>query len=157
MIKGKTHLTLSERKQIELGLEERRSLGQIARSLGKSTSTVLREIRKHTARVQSGAFGRPFNSCLHRKKCDHRNLCDLNPACSRKCSLCKLCCSVCPDFEEERCTLLDSSPHVCNGCKQRRFCTLEKNRSIKLLTLRMNTKIFCTLRGRGSIFPGKSS
>lgn len=127
MIKGKTHLTLSERKQIELGLEERRSLGQIARSLGKSTSTVLREIRKHTARVQSGAFGRPFNCCLHRKKCDHRNLCDLNPACSRKCSLCKLCCSVCPDFEEERCTLLDSSPHVCNGCKQRRFCTLEKS------------------------------
>ena len=23
--------------------------------------------------------------------------------------------------------MLDSSPHVCNGCKQRRFCTLEKS------------------------------
>ena len=126
MIKGKTHLTLAERKQIELGLEERHSLGEIARSLGKSTSTVLREIRKHTIKVQSGAYGRPFNCCRHRKKCDHRNLCDLSLACNKKCSLCKLCGSVCPDFEEERCAVLDSSPHVCNGCEQRRFCSLEK-------------------------------
>ena len=37
MIKGKTHLTLAERKQIELGLEKRLSLGEIARSLDKST------------------------------------------------------------------------------------------------------------------------
>ena len=127
MIKGKTHLTLSERKQIELGLEERKSLGQIARSLDKSTSTVLREIRKHTIQVQSGAYGRPFNCCRHRKMCDHRNVCDLSPACHKKCSLCKLCRSVCPDFEEERCALLDSSPYVCNGCEQRRFCSLEKS------------------------------
>jgi len=28
---------------------------------------------------------------------------------------------------EERCALLDSSPHVCNGCEQRRFCSLEKS------------------------------
>ena len=127
MIKGKTHLSLSERKQIELGLEKRWSLGHIARSLGKSTSTVLREIRKHTVRLLSGAYGRPFNCCLHRKKCDHRNLCALSPACSRKCSLCNLCRSVCHDFEEERCTSLDSSPYVCNGCEQRRHCSLEKS------------------------------
>ena len=37
MIKGKTHLTLAERKQIELGLEKRLSLGEIARSFDKST------------------------------------------------------------------------------------------------------------------------
>ena len=80
MIKGKTHLTLSERKQIELGPGKRLSLGQIARSLDKSTSTVLREIRKHTAQVQSGSYSRPFNCCRHRNKYDHRNLCDLSLA-----------------------------------------------------------------------------
>ena len=68
MIKGKTHLTLSERKQIELGLEERRSLGQIARSLGKSTSTVLREIRKHTAGSSRALLaGHSTVACIEKK------------------------------------------------------------------------------------------
>ena len=104
-------------------------------AFSRANRTFARQVYKHCPARDQKAYGQgpvgrfwPAIQLLPAsKKCDHRNLCDLNPACSRKCSLCKLCCSVCPDFEEERCTLLDSSPHVCNGCKQRRFCTLEKS------------------------------
>ena len=48
------------------------------------------------------------------------------PDCTKRCSYCKLCNSVCPDFEEEHCLRLYEPPYVCNGCGDERKCTLRK-------------------------------
>ena len=101
------------------------------------------------------AYGRPHNTCVLRKQCRRYNICDFSPNCQRKCSLCNHCNSVCPDFKKEVCSLLEASPHVCNGCEQRRFCTLEQS-STKLSTHKRNTNLSCRNLDLDSICPTRN-
>jgi IS30 family transposase len=126
MAKNK-HLTDEERLQIEHWLKARFSLKQIAHWLDKSTSTISREIRAHALPSDKSAPWRPPNRCALRRECKKLQLCDGKPNCTKRCSACKLCNTLCDDFVEEFCVRLSSSPYVCNGCLEESRCTLHRN------------------------------
>ena len=118
------HLTHSQRSLIESGLKNQDSFKEIAKSIGKSPSTVSREVLKHRIDSDKGAYGRILNRCIHRRNCDRFKVCD--STCKKRCSACRKCNSCCPSFEEEICELLSQPPYVCNGCKKEHLCVLKK-------------------------------
>ncbi|MDR0490743.1 MAG: IS30 family transposase [Oscillospiraceae bacterium] len=120
------HMTDYDRLQIEYLLKEGVSLNKIAEELGRSTSTISREVRARALPSDKSAYGRTANRCLLRKGCIKCQICEDKPDCTRRCSYCKLCNSLCPDFEEEVCLRLYDPPYVCNGCFDERNCTLRK-------------------------------
>jgi IS30 family transposase len=125
MAKNK-HLTDEERLQIENWLKARISFKQIASWIGKSKSTISREIRAHALPSSKSAPWRPRNRCALRRDCKKFQLCFGKPNCTRRCSTCKLCNTLCDDFVEEFCCRLASPPYVCNGCEDERQCTLQR-------------------------------
>ena len=126
MAKNK-HLANEERSQIEHLLGGKKSIKEIARILGKSTSTISREIKKHSVPSDKSAVGRIRNRCIYRRSCTKFYLCEDKPDCNKqRCSVCSLCNSVCPDFVEEVCQQLSFPPYVCNGCGTEHRCTLKK-------------------------------
>jgi len=120
------HLTDEERMQIEYWLKGGVSIRRIAEELGKSTSTISREIRLRAVVSDKAGYGRLANCCILRSQCIKYQLCADKPDCAQKCSRCKLCNTVCPDFEEEFCLRLYVPPYVCNGCEDERKCSLRK-------------------------------
>jgi IS30 family transposase len=125
MAKNK-HLTDEERLLIENWLKGGISLKKIAEELGKSTSTISREIRARAVSSDKSATGRIPNRCTMRSECIRRQICFDKPDCIRRCSACNLCNAVCDDFEEEHCYRLYDPPYVCNGCANECRCTLRK-------------------------------
>ena len=63
-----SHLTLSERIEIEKALRDRASFSEIGASLGKDPSTVSKEVRNHFI-IKDG--GSRCNPCLYRTACKH--------------------------------------------------------------------------------------
>jgi len=120
------HLSDYERDQIEYHLKEGMPLKRIAEELGRSRSTISREVRARSVDSDKGAYGRGANCCLLRNDCIKRQLCFDKPDCTKRCASCKFCNSICPDFEEEVCLRLYEPPYVCNGCIDERICTLRK-------------------------------
>ena len=121
------HLTLDERVTIQVGLTENKTLGEIAKELGKSRSTISREIRKHIVIKRNGVYGKGFNECKYRYECRETGICEAKPDCvTKNCRFCKECNSNCPKFKREVCSKLNSPPYVCNGCSHKPKCTLEK-------------------------------
>lgn len=125
MAKNK-HLTDAERLQIEQWLKDRISIKQIALKLGKSTSTVSREIRSRATASDKGALYRIRNRCLYRNECQRRYLCSDKPNCTRRCTTCNLCNRLCTDFQEQLCYKLHKPPYVCNGCLDEQLCVSRK-------------------------------
>lgn len=121
-----SHLSLDDRIQIQLLLDNGSAISQIAKNLGKDRSTISREIQKHRQKSDMGAFGYVSNRCLSRRSCKLFGLCPDKPDCTRRCASCSLCNNFCPQFQEEHCSRLESTPYVCNGCTERRKCTLRK-------------------------------
>jgi transposase, IS30 family len=120
------HITDADRLEIEHGLRHRQSIKKIAAKIGKHHSTLAREIRARSLASDKGAFGRVTNRCVSRRSCDRRQICEDRPDCVKRCSACRLCNSVCPDFIEETCTRLSAPPYVCNGCEEEPRCVLRK-------------------------------
>lgn len=120
------HLTDEERLHIERLLKERVSLKQIAAKLGKSASTISREIRAHAVLSDKSAPYRIPNRCTKRYDCNKRYLCEDKPDCTKTCRSCRLCNNLCTDFEEDVCIKLSAQPYVCNGCADERLCTLRR-------------------------------
>ena len=115
------HLLSDERIRIEELLKEGRSFKAIANELGKSPTTVSREIRSHTITKNVGSPGCPYNNCKHRFSCTSSFLCK---ECGFRrfrshCNQCKLCNSVCSRYVPDSCRLLGKPPYVCNGCPKR--------------------------------------
>lgn len=122
-----THLSLEDRITISQMLSVRQSFKQIASAVRKNCTTISREVRNHMEFRKSGGYGRSYNACLYRRNCSNSSLCSSCTLSKRKhCSLCEKCNANCPDFKEERCRKLQKPPYVCNGCPDRRSCTLEK-------------------------------
>lgn len=121
------HLLPEERNIIELRLNTKESFKRIARELGKDPTTIAKEVRNHIQFRKTGSYGKPFNSCLIRKDCTIRHLCG-NQKCNRYCCFCNdyPCSSFCLDYHKEICQRLSKPPYSCNGCEDRRSCTLEK-------------------------------
>ncbi len=120
------HLSDSERMQIEYWLKEHISIKKIAIKLGRSTSTISREI---CTRAVSSCKTPPYripNRCKHLGNCEKRFLCENKPDCTKLCRQCKLCNRLCSDYEEDICQKLLSPPYVCNGCFDESRCVLRK-------------------------------
>lgn len=123
------HLTLEERFRISNLLDSNKSFKAIGIELGKDCTTISKEIRNHIVFKKTGAFGYPYNSCVHRYACDISSLCA--PCTSSRhynfCRFCKFCNSKCKDFKQELCAKHSKPPYVCNGCEKVKSCTLEKH------------------------------
>ena len=120
------HLDLNDRNQIYIGVESGKSLGEIANELHKAETTIAREVKHHKKFTDKGAFGRVKNRCIHRKNCTIQQLCENKPDCTRKCSTCSHCNTLCADYVEEICPRTSRPPYVCNGCPDKPTCTLTK-------------------------------
>ena len=122
-----SHLTLSDRIAIEVGLRERKSFSAIAEELGKDPTTISKEVRTHIKLKQAGGY----NPCVIRKDCKHYG--DLCHPCKftygKSCHSCyqTKCFEACPDFLQAQCSKLSKPPYVCNGCQQRQSCKLERH------------------------------
>ncbi|AOT72474.1 IS30 family transposase [Geosporobacter ferrireducens] len=123
------YLTYEERLEIEAGLKQNLSFGEIGRQIGKDRTTIAKEIKKHSNERKSGYSGWPYNACRHRSGCKLKAVC-AKDQCRRPatayCKLCSYCNDLCPDFEEEVCSYRFKPPYVCNGCTQYSKCTLKK-------------------------------
>ncbi len=120
-----SHLTIKERLKIEHWLNEGRNFQEIADSVEKARSTIVREVRKHRKESREAGYNRIPNCCIHRRQCKLKHVC-LRARCYRQCSTCPLCNEYCTQFQEERCTKLEEPPYVCNGCGEKNQCTLKK-------------------------------
>ena len=121
------HMNEETRYAIRKGLEEHASLTEIAKRLGLAGSTISREIRNHLIVRRTGGSGQPFNDCAERYRCEKRGICE---GCFKdtKCRNCALqCVTRCRSYRKEACASLEKPPYVCNGCKKRVSCTLEKH------------------------------
>ena len=123
------HLTLESRIMIETKLNERQSFKAIGRFLNKDCTTISKEVKNHISFEKSDAYGKSFNDCLlaFQRKCSAQNVC---PECAsrnnRLCWSCGKCSSSCILYEKYVCPKLSKPPYVCNGCKERNKCSLEK-------------------------------
>jgi IS30 family transposase len=122
------YTTFEERLEIENGLRENFSFGEIAKRLNKDRSTISREVKKYASIEKSGYGGAAYNACRRRPNCTKAHVCP--GECHRKsvkyCKLCGSCNDNCRDFEEQTCIVRLKPPYVCNGCEERSRCALEK-------------------------------
>jgi len=122
------HFSFEERVTIQNELNSRKSFKAIASQLGKATSSISREVRRHIEQNESGSYGKSFNDCVSRSSCTLENVCQGAFPCSRKlCRNCKKCKFYCSAYSKETCQRLALAPYVCNGCEKRLKCTLEKS------------------------------
>lgn len=81
------HLTLDNRIFIEKNLDEGKSIHQIAVALGKSDSSISREIQRNRYKMPVKQYS--YYPCIHRlSMCGVMHLCDVN--CNLKCNIDKL-------------------------------------------------------------------
>ena len=122
------HLTLQDRQCIELMLNDKKSLTEIAQALNKSKSTISREIRARVTFIRTGAKGKSYNNCKNQYGCQRTHVCGTctSPTRFALCRRCSQCNFHCPDFEKKVCPRHAKPPYVCNGCGKRWECTLEK-------------------------------
>lgn len=100
------HLSLEERKIIQTGIENRTSKVSIANTIGKDSTTVAKEIRKHRELRPRNVYIYP-SICIHNKECG---------GCKKKCER----------YEEMICKWRDRSPGACNKCPKITKCHLDK-------------------------------
>lgn len=122
-------MTQNDRVSIEKGLDHGLSMRKIAEPLGKDPSTISKEIKKHRTFYAHNTFNESSNKCALFAKCKRKGVCGNNrPLCDRLCKKCHICNRICPDFVQRsyHCDLLDKAPFVCNGCKKKLHCRLDK-------------------------------
>ena len=87
-----THLTLDNRRVIQIGIENNSTKADIARTTGKDATTIAKEIRKHRILKPHNTYGRPI-------------LCGKLGTCGQK-----ACLKRCASFEEPKCNRRDKLP-----------------------------------------------
>ena len=119
-----SHMTLDDRVYIQEGLDSNLSPNQISKKIGKSHSTVIREIEKHKV-FKGTRYEGAKAPCMHKDSCVIYGLCD-KKYCHSPCRLCHGCVNICPEYFPNECTRLAVSPHVCNGCDKQDVCTYNR-------------------------------
>lgn len=118
------HLSLSDRALIERCLVRNFTFNSIAKLLGRSSTTVSREIQKH--RVFASRIGEGKNECLSYFGCLRVDLCGeaRSVGCFSRCKTCKEfdCQALCGQFVSVHCKLLLKPPYVCTGCLSQKSC-----------------------------------
>ncbi len=117
----KKRLTSADRNTIETLLFEKKSLRQIADYLGKSPSTISREIKNHTYVIKATR-----NDCAISHNCSASRLCGTE--CRYQCYKCIKCREHCSDYVQFVCKTKQENPlKLCNTCPKHTYCTLEKH------------------------------
>lgn len=117
------HFNLSDRIEIESGLNSGTSVRQIAKKMNVSPSSISREITRNST-IRRGACVdkcRLYSTCHIRKVCDYKG-------CNNQCKSCKKyeCTKLCPHFAspQDRCP---SKFPVCNACPRKNYsCTFSQ-------------------------------
>lgn len=122
------HLSFEERLVLENSLKEKKSLSQIAAFLGRSPSSLQREILRNRVRQQPQKLHSRADDhdCVKRLSCSKSRLC---PSCNStwdRCSYCERCNDVCPEFVKATCDRRDRLPACCNACNRYNRCHLHK-------------------------------
>ena len=116
-------MTIEDRKRIDFLLQLGWTPVQIAREMGRSKSTIIREIVNRSVECDRGY------------RCSNR-ICALFDSCTRvkgyggapnrlfRCTA--GCYEVCRDFVERSCERLATPSRVCNGCKNFKSCPMMK-------------------------------
>lgn len=123
------HMNQENRIAIEKGLDTSKPMSAIALELGKDPTTISKEIKKHRLLQKHNTFNEKPNRCALAKDCHRKDLCKAYaPICKRECRYCPQCHKHCPDFVpfDYHCPLTDKAPFVCNGCKKKASCRLDK-------------------------------
>ena len=109
-------------------LNDKKTFAEISVALGKSKSTIAREVKNHKKSLKVGGLGIGYNNCKNQYNCQRKKVCGIckSPKKFKLCHRCSLCNSNCSDFEEKICARHLKPPYICNGCGKRPFCTLEK-------------------------------
>ena len=100
------HLSLEDRKDIELGIIEGLSKSQIAKKINRSPVTISNEIIKHRNIKPRNTFNMD-SICIHLKEC-HR------------------CIKKCERYQEPYCSRRDRNVGACNSCPDIKKCKLDK-------------------------------
>lgn len=119
------HLSLNDRILIEKYLDDDLTFAYISRRIGRSLSTVSREVKNH--RSFTGDCDRLSpNGCSRYQNCLRKNLCPTESiySCRNRCKFCQEydCKTLCPEFDPAACEALDKPPYVCNGCPKEKEC-----------------------------------
>ena len=101
------HLSLDDRVLIEEGICKGLRKFQIAKLVGKSSSTIAKEIKKHRKLKIRNTFNDDAIKCIHLNKC-------------------KSCSARCKDYEEPTCFRRDRFVGACNNCPTSSKCKLNK-------------------------------
>ncbi|MBE5847234.1 MAG: IS30 family transposase [Lachnospiraceae bacterium] len=109
------HLSLNDRVTIQMMLDKKYSIHAIAKRLGKSDSTISREIIRN--RYQKAETPHTYHPCSKIRECEMTHICG-NPDCKRICTHCLGYCNTyqCPEYVPELCKSITNAPYVCNGC-----------------------------------------
>ena len=102
------HFTLEDREVIAKGIENGSTKASLGRVLGKDSSAIAKEIRKHRERYRKGRYPtqcRLFSRCPRKKTCQ-----DL----------------ACSDYAPFYCPRRDRTPGACNGCSKISSCPYER-------------------------------
>lgn len=122
--KHHSHLTFEDRVRIDEMLRRSDSMRSIAAALGKTPSTISREIKKHTQVIPTRK-----NDCLHRRECTKKKVCGKAGCTAKKCKSCSVPCKRhCSDYVQAFCEKLSEPSVVCNGCKSSHICMYEQRR-----------------------------
>lgn len=113
---------------IEKGLDNSEPMSTIAEKIGKDPTTVAKEIKKHRVFQEHNKFNEPARRCALAKDCHRKNVCSNELFCKRECKRCPRCHNFCKDYQpfDYHCPKTDKAPFVCNGCKKKSGCRLDK-------------------------------
>lgn len=122
------HMNQDNRVVIEKGLDASKSMRSIAEELGKDPTTIAKEIKKHRVFQAHNTFNESAFRCDLAKNCNKKNVCSTVLYCKKNCKNCSKCHRFCNDFRpfDYHCPITDKAPFVCNGCKKKSGCRLDK-------------------------------
>lgn len=122
------HMNQDNRVVIEKGLDNSEPLSGIAERIGKDPTTIAKEIKKHRVFQEHNKFNESPFRCANVKDCHKKHVCGSYLACKRECHRCNRCHTYCKDYQpfDYHCSKTDRAPFVCNGCKKKSACRLDK-------------------------------
>ena len=116
------HMGQDERNRIEFMLGCGGSVADIAKALGRSESTISRELLNR--RIDSDKhYGCSNRLCAHFDDCERTAFNGFRDIHRRNSPGCF---ESCPDFREAVCVRLNRPPYVCNGCEREHNCPMRK-------------------------------
>ena len=106
------HMSIEDREKIEELLKEKLNFTAIGKEIGYHRTTIANEIIKHKTKGKQNTYGTNFVYCEYENTCEKY----YGIGCKKKCD----------KFKPKNCDILSNPPYVCNGCKNKNKCRLQK-------------------------------